>query len=355
MIDASTTLAPGYAIPPVIKGGWQLAGGHGPIDDAQALDDMRAFAEAGITAFDCADIYTGVEERIGRFLRVWTATPGAARIRVHTKCVPDLAALPTLRDADIDAIVHRSRTRLGVERLDLVQFHWWDYAVPGWLEAAMRLARLRDAGVIECVGVTNVDVPRLRAIVEAGVPVAAHQLQYSLLDRRPTHGMAECCRAHGITMLCYGALAGGFFHERWLGTADPAAAGLAALENRSLVKYRLIIEEFGGWDAFQALLATVAAVAARHGTTIGAVAIRWVLDQPGVGAAIVGARHARHLPATLAAVALRLDADDHARLAAAVAHAPGPAGDCYDLERIPGGRHAVIMKTDLNTAATPAA
>ncbi|MCU0619658.1 MAG: aldo/keto reductase [Gemmatimonadaceae bacterium] len=309
---------------------------------------MRAFADAGITAFDCADIYTGVEARIGAFLRDWTATPGAARIRVHTKCVPDLAALPTLRDADIDAIVHRSRARLGVERLDLVQFHWWDYRIAGWLDAAARLGRLRDEGAIECVGVTNLDVPRLRAIVDAGVPVVAHQLQYSLLDRRPTHGMADVCRGYGITLLCYGALAGGFLHERWLGVADPAAAGLAALENRSLVKYRLIIDEFGGWDAFQALLATMRAIALRHGATIGAVAIRWVLDQPGVGAAIVGARHAGHLPATLAAVALRLDDTDRAQLAAAVAHAPGPAGDCYDLERVPGGRHAVIMKTNLN-------
>jgi aryl-alcohol dehydrogenase-like predicted oxidoreductase len=352
VLAATTTLAPGYAIAPVIKGGWQLAGGHGAIDDAQALDDMRAFAEAGITAFDCADIYTGVEERIGRFLRTWTTRADAARIRVHTKCVPDMAALATLRPADIDAIVHRSRARLGVDRLDLVQFHWWDYAVPGWLEAAQRLAALRDEGVIACVGVTNFDVPRLRAMVQSGVPVAAHQLQYSLLDRRPTHGMAAFCRAHGITMLCYGALAGGFLHERWLDVADPAAAGLAALENRSLVKYRLVIEEFGGWDAFQALLRTVRDVAARHGATIGSVAIRWVLDQPGVGAAIVGARHAHHLPATLAAVALRLDADDHATLRAATAAARGPAGDCYELERVPGGRHAVIMKTNLNRIDT---
>ena len=343
VLDATTVLAPGYTIPPIIKGGWQLAGGHGPIDDAQALDDMHAFAAAGITAFDCADIYTGVEERIGRFLASWAMRADAARIRVHTKCVPDMAALATLRTADIDAIVHRSRARLGQERLDLVQFHWWDYAIPGWLDAAARLASLRDEGVVECVGVTNMDVPRLRAIVDAGVPVVAHQLQYSLLDRRPTHGMAAYCMAHGITMLCYGALAGGFLHERWLDAPDPAT-----LENRSLVKYRLIIEEFGGWDAFQALLRTVHAVATKHGATIGSVAIRWVLDQPGVGAAIVGARHAHHLPATLAAVALRLDADDHAALRAATASAPGPAGDCYDLERIAGGRHAVIMRTNLN-------
>ena len=62
-------LAPGYAVPRLIKGGWQLAGGHGSVDRAHAIADMVAFAEAGITAFDCADIYTGVEELIGEFLR----------------------------------------------------------------------------------------------------------------------------------------------------------------------------------------------------------------------------------------------------------------------------------------------
>ena len=78
------------------------------------------------------------------------------------------------------------------------------------------------------------------------------------------------------------------------------------------MKYRLIIDEFGGWDRFQDLLAVLDAVAARHGVGIGAVAIRWVLDQPGVSGVIVGARHARHLDQAIQACALALDADDRA-------------------------------------------
>ena len=62
-----TDLAPGKTISRLIKGGWHLAGGHGDIDPKQAIDDMAAFVEAGITTFDCADIYTGVEELIGQF------------------------------------------------------------------------------------------------------------------------------------------------------------------------------------------------------------------------------------------------------------------------------------------------
>ena len=84
-------LAPGYAISRLIKGGWHLAGGHGDVDPAQATRDMARFVGAGVTAFDCADIYTGVEELIGRFRREYPAL--ARGLRVHTKFVPDLDAL----------------------------------------------------------------------------------------------------------------------------------------------------------------------------------------------------------------------------------------------------------------------
>ena len=88
----TSTLAAGYSISRIIKGGWHLAGGHGSIDRAQALRDMAAFVEAGITTFDCADIYTGVEETIGEFRRRLAATRGAEATRahkVHTKFVPN--------------------------------------------------------------------------------------------------------------------------------------------------------------------------------------------------------------------------------------------------------------------------
>ena len=92
-------LAPGYDISRVIRGGWQMAGGHGAVDAATSRSrDMVAFADAGITTFDCADIYTGVEELIGAFRRALRATCAARRrwraIRVHTKFVPDLDLLP---------------------------------------------------------------------------------------------------------------------------------------------------------------------------------------------------------------------------------------------------------------------
>lgn len=341
------SLAPGYTISRLLKGGWQLAGGHGPVEMDAAVADMRAFVEAGITTFDCADIYTGVEALIGEFLRRLRADAGGAaarRVQVHTKCVPDLDQLPTLSRNDIEAIVDRSLARLGVDALDLVQLHWWDYNVPGWVEAAGWLEDLRKAGKLRHLGLTNFNVDRVREIAGAGLPVVSHQVQYSVLDRRPARGMTTACGAHGIGLLAYGALAGGFLSERWLGQPAPPEP----LENRSLVKYRLIIEEYGGWAAYQGLLHALDAVARKHRTTIGAVAIRWVLDQPGVTGVIVGARHARHLPETVAAASLALDEKDRTRIARAQESATGPAGDVYDLERIPGGRHAAIMRYNLH-------
>ena len=341
-------LAHGYEIPRLIKGGWQLAGGHGAVDRAAAIADMVAFAEAGITAFDCADIYTGVEELIGEFLRVWRDRhgPNAPEIRVHTKCVPDRDLLPVLEREHIEALVDRSLRRLGVDTLDLVQFHWWDYRAPRWLDAAGHLAALQRAGKIRHIGLTNFDTAHVQAIVDAGVPVVSHQVQVSLIDQRALAAMAAYCRTQEIGLLAYGALAGGFFHERWHGVPAPAEP----LENRSLVKYRLVIDEFGGWAAFQTLLDRLAAIAAAHHSTIGAVAVRAVLDEPDVGAVIVGARHAGHLPATLSALDLTLSDEDRRAIRQLLDAAPGPVGDVYTLERDPAGPHAGIMRYNLNTA-----
>jgi aryl-alcohol dehydrogenase-like predicted oxidoreductase len=136
---------------------------------------MRAFVQAGITTFDCADIYTGVEELIGEFLR----RHGGALppVQVHTKYVPDLESLPNLTGRDVERSIDRSLRRLGVERLDLVQFHWWDYDVPGYVEAALQLARLQRAGKIRHIGLTNFDAMHLREILNAGVDVVSNQVQ----------------------------------------------------------------------------------------------------------------------------------------------------------------------------------
>jgi aryl-alcohol dehydrogenase-like predicted oxidoreductase len=337
-------LAPGYTISRLLKGGWQLATGHGAVDTSGAIDDMDRFVDAGITTFDCADIYTGVEALIGDWQKRRRARGTATPVQVHTKYVPDLDRLRTHSREDVARGVERSLARLGVERIDVVQLHWWDYDVPGYVEAAAWLDDLRRAGRIRHVGLTNFDQRHLAEIGAAGIPVVSHQVQYSVLDRRPAVSLAEQCRRAGIGVLCYGALAGGFISERYLGRPEPAAP----LENRSLVKYRLIIDDFGGWARFQEMLVTLAAIATRHGVTIGAVAIRWTLDQPGVCGVIVGARHARHLDQTLAAGTLMLDDEDRAAIARVQSMSTGPAGEVYGLERAKGGSHASVMRYTLS-------
>lgn len=340
----SAELGPGMRVSRLAKGNWQLAERHGPAVEAErAIEDMRAFVEAGITLFDCADHYVGVEALIGAFRR---RHPVLARtLRVSTKLVPDAGLLRRLRCADLEQIVDTSLARLGVERLDLVQFHWWDYAVPGYVQALHWLKDLQAAGKVGLIGTTNFDTARLREIVDNGVPVASNQLQYSVLDSRPERGMVEFCARHGISLLCYGVLAGGFLSARWLGAADPQPP----FANRSLQKYRLIIEDFGGWARFQQVLRTLDAIARRHGTSIANVATRYVLDKPGVTVAILGARGAAHLGEALQALCLRLEDADRAGIDALARAAPGPAGDCYALERLEDGPHSTIMWKNQNT------
>jgi aryl-alcohol dehydrogenase-like predicted oxidoreductase len=340
------SLADDYSISRIIKGGWHLAGGHGAIDPRAALRDMATFVDAGITTFDCADIYTGVESLIGSFRRAYPEH--ARRVQVHTKFVPDLKDLERVDRAYIENIVHRSLQRLDVEQLDLLQFHWWDFEVPGYVETALELERLREAGKIRHLGLTNFDVAHLSELTAAGVRVVSHQVQYSLVDDRPNHGMAEFCKANGIWLLCYGTVCGGFMSERWLGKPAPAPESLARLENRSLIKYRLIIDEFGGWDAFQQLLRVLREIAVKHATDIASVAARVILDRPRAAAAIVGAINTSHLASHTQVGDLIIEDADRRAVEAVTRDRRGPRGDTYELERDRDGVHGRIMKYDLN-------
>jgi aryl-alcohol dehydrogenase-like predicted oxidoreductase len=340
-------LAPGYRICRLLRGGWQLSTGHGALDRERAMGDMAAFLDAGVTAFDCADIYTGVEEMIGAFrerLLRGRGEAAARALKVHTKFVPDWDALATLSRADVRDAVERSLRRLRSERLDLMQFHWWNYDAPGMIEAAGHLLDLQREGKIHLLGGTNFDTARSRALIEAGIPLASMQVQYSLLDARPEAGLGPLCADTGMKLLSYGTLAGGFLSERWLSAPQPREP----FANRSLVKYKLVIDEWGGWDLFQALLRAVKGIADRHGVGIAAVATRWVLDKPQVAGVIVGARYAEHLAQNLAAFDLTLDEADRRAISVVLAEGRGPSGDVFALERDREGPHGRIMKANLN-------
>ncbi|MDN5787292.1 aldo/keto reductase [Pseudorhodobacter sp.] len=340
-------LAPGHRISRVIKGGWQLAGGHGAIDHVQSIADMVAFAEAGITTFDCADIYTGVEALIGEFRASYRNSHGAEAleaIKVHTKFVPDLGNLATITRADVAAAIDRSLSRLGMEQLNLVQFHWWDYEVNRQVEVATWLADLRQAGKIANIGGTNFDTTQTQRILAADVPLVSMQVQYSLIDDRPGRDMLALAKAQGFQFLCYGSVGGGLFSERWLGAKEP----VEPWENRSLVKYKLIVDEFGGWALFQELLQCLSGIAKRHGSDIASIASRAVLARDQVAAVIVGARNRDHLARNLAIPDIPLTAQDFAQINAVLARAHPVPGDVYSLERDRSGRHGAVMKYNLN-------
>jgi aryl-alcohol dehydrogenase-like predicted oxidoreductase len=342
------SLSKGYDISRVIRGGWQLSDNHSQATSDDPVGDLIAFADAGITTFDCADIYTGVEALIGSFRREYLKTRGAealSKIRVHTKFVPDMARLANISKDYVQHVIDTSLQRLGMEQLDTVQFHWWNYGVDRWLETANWLEELRESGKINRIGGTNFDTEHLLAIRQSGVAMSSMQVQYSLLDRRPERSFIDVAKKENVAVFCYGTVAGGFFGERWLGVAEP----LSPLENRSLVKYKLIIDDFGGWDLFQKLLQTLSSIAQRHKTDIATIASAAVLARPGVSAVIVGARNRTHLAANLKIADVRLTSEDNNAIEAVLAQSKPLGGDLYALERDVNGRHGSIMKYNLNS------
>ena len=341
-------LADDYSISEIVVGGWQFSTGHRSprIDPAEATDFVVRLVSAGFTTLDCADIYSGVEELFGEVLRRYraTATSDTSPLQVHTKFVPDLDALRTVDRTYVERIIDRSLRRLGVERLDLVQFYWWDDTIDGSVEAARCLTDLRDAGKIRYIGATNLDTARLREMEAAGVHLVTNQVQYSLLDRRPEAGLIEYCQATNIKLLAYGTIAGGLLSPAYLGIDEPPDS----LGTRSLTKYRLIVEEIGGWSALQRLLSAASRVAAKHGASVASVATRFILEQPSVAGCVVGMTRPAHLPDALATCALRLSSDDHAEMRQAVAGVASPPGDVYQLEWDRSGPHGRIMRYNLN-------
>lgn len=339
-------LAPGYEINRVINGCWQLSQGHslnGALDMGDVLRAFHQLVDRGFTTFDCADIYTGAEDFIGSFVAELKRTPGRSpeEIQIHTKYVPDLDRLQTVRLEDTEHIIDRSLRRLNRDRLDLVQFHWWDYEIPRCVEVAGHLARLREKGKIRNIGVTNFDTEHLAALVDAGIPVVSIQSQYSMFDRRPERAQLAYCRAHGIAMFCYGTLSGGFLSEKYLGRGDFTP------ETRSQVKYMQVIEDSLGLEGMQRLLSLLRQIGQAHGASISNVATRYILQQEGVAAAIVGVRNSRHVADNDRLFEFELTEDELQAIRALLDSYPALEGDCYTLERT-SPRYRGIIKMKLN-------
>ena len=316
----------------ILNGMWQVSGAHGAVDPVRAVDAMFAYHEAGFTTWDLADHYGPAEDFIGDFLRQFAARHGVDRlpeIQAFTKWVPRPGRM-TRRVVE-DAI-NISLTRMGVERLDLLQFHWWDYKNDGYLDALKHLSDLQQEGKIRHLALTNFDTERLSAIADHGVRVVSNQVQSSLVDRRPEVRMAKFCSDHPITLLAYGTLLGGLLSEKYLGRPEPRRS---ELNTASLQKYKNMLDAWGDWPLFQELLAVLQQIANKHRVSIANVGVRYVLDRPAVAGVIVGARLgvAQHLTDNARVFGVKLDADDLSMIEAVLARSRDLItliGDCGD-------------------------
>jgi aryl-alcohol dehydrogenase-like predicted oxidoreductase len=316
----------------VLNGMWQVSGAHGRIDPERAVEAMFAYHDAGFTTWDLADHYGPAEDFIGDFRRRFAARHGAERpreIQAFTKWVPHPG--PMTRRIVEDAI-ETSLQRMGVECLDLLQFHWWDYSDNRYLDALRHLGDLRDAGKIHHLALTNFDTERLRVIAEHGIAIVSNQVQYSLIDRRPGARMAGFCRDRGIALLTYGTLLGGLLSEKYLGRPEP---GWSELNTASLQKYKRMIDVWGGWALFQKLLGALKRIADTHRASIANLGVRYVLDRPAVAGVIVGARLgvAEHISDNARVFSFALDAEDYAAIEPVLAKSRDLMrliGDCGD-------------------------
>ena len=314
----------------MIIGLWQVADmerDRGPLDRAQAAAALLDYARAGFDTFDMADHYGSAEDITGHLLGHLPA--GMTRPTVLTKWCPEPGSMTP---EAVRAGIGRSLDRLGADRIDLLQLHWWAYEHPAYLDAMRELAVLREEGRIGQLGLTNFDTDHLRLLVAHGLPVATNQVCFSLLDRRAGEDMSAFCLERGIGLLAYGTLAGGFLTDRWVGKPEPAEVG-----DWSKMKYRRFIDAVGGWGALQSVLAALAAVARRHGVSVANVATRWVLEQPAVAAVIVGARlgEREHRADNLRLSSFALDQEDRERIDAALKQTHRIPGDCGDEYRKP--------------------
>ncbi len=345
MIAKATKLTDDYSISRVINGGWQLSSGHALGDNTDLDDAHHAFTkliDEGFTTFDCADIYTGVEEFIGRLVQERKHSTGKDDLQVHTKFVPDIDALAHIDQEYVERIITRSLKRLNKEQLDLVQFHWWDYAIPGYIETAGHLVALQKKGLIANIGTTNFDSAHLQELLDAGIPVVSNQIQYSLLDHRPEQQMTALCKQNNIKLICYGSLAGGFLAEKWLGQPQ-----VRQFENRSLVKYALVIEDTLGWAGYQVLLTMLKEIADSKNCSIANIASAYVLQKNAVAAVIVGTRSSRHIDSNKQIFTSELSPEEISRLDQFINRFPGLSGEPFALEREKGNKHREIMKMNL--------
>jgi aryl-alcohol dehydrogenase-like predicted oxidoreductase len=304
-------------ITPLGFGAWAIGGGDwsfgwGAQEDGDSITAIREALDLGVNWIDTAAVY-GLghsEEVVARALEGVTRRP-----YIFTKCgrVWDerREVGKRLTAASVRAECEASLRRLRVERIDLYQVHWPepdDEVEEGWTE----LARLRAEGKVRWIGVSNFSVGQLERARRIA-PVASLQPPYSLLRREIEAETLPYCHRHGIGVLAYSPMASGLLTGAWTRERH------AALPENDWRKHKNPLFQEPRFSRALSGVETLRGVAARHGTSPGAVALAWVLANPAVTAAIVGARRAGQLRDLVAAADLVLTADERSAIESATA------------------------------------
>ncbi len=325
-------LTPTTSINRILNGMWQVSGAHGFIDRQAALQNMFTYHDAGLTTWDLADHYGPAEDLIGDFRRRLADRDGPEALDdllAFTKWVPRPGPMTK---AIVEQNIGVSLHRMQVDALDMLQFHWWDYADERYLDAMQQMATLQLEGKINLLSLTNFDTKHLERIEQAGVKIISNQVQFSLVDMRPLVAMAPYCEANHVKLLTYGTLCGGLLSEKYLDAPEPKRS---QLNTASLSKYKNMIDTWGGWALFQQLLQVVNTIAQKHNVSIANVATRFILEQPGVGGVIIGARLgiSEHIDDNLRVFSFALGAEDREQINTVLAKSRDLfqlIGDCGD-------------------------
>ena len=275
-------------------GCWPLGGDEwGKQDDAESLAAIRAAFEAGVTHFDTAQAYGRGhgEELLGTALKAVHE-----RVFIATK----LFYLPKEK---VEAAIAASLKRLRRESIDLLYIHWPKKGgdLPGMMEA---LERARGAGLVRKIGVSNFSVAQMQEVMKAGTLDAA-QLCYNLLWRREERETIPFCRSHSIAIVTYSSLAEGILTGKFGRTLDFAPG-----DHRK----RTVLFEPAVWPAVHEAVEELKCIAAEAHRPLSHCAIRWLMEQKGIGTVLVGARNREQVVSNLNAIEGTVDRSIFARM-----------------------------------------
>ena len=301
-------------------GCWAIGGGDwafawGPQDDDQSIAAILHAVELGITWVDTAAVY-GLghsESVVGEAIR---RIPAADRPLVFTKCglvweegQRSGSPVRDLRPGSIRRECDNSLRRLGVEVIDLYQFHWPDELGTPVEESWGTMLELIAEGKVRAGGVSNFDAGLL-ARCQAMGHVTSLQPHFSMIARQAAAGVLPWCQEHGSGVIVYSPMQSGLLTGRF---SAERVASLAEDDWR-----RRGADFTTHLDRNLALAEALRPIADRHGVSQGAVAVAWTLAFEAVTAAIVGARSAEQIDGWISAASLRLDDTDMEEIAAAI-------------------------------------